>query len=69
MSVINWHFATEEGIAMCFLIEPVYGMTWLFIGPITIFYTAFYDNISIMFMNKSEQSRHGFPIFIYVKFP
>ena len=29
MSVRNWHFATEGGIAMSFLIEPVYCMTWI----------------------------------------
>ena len=29
ISVKNWHFATEEGIAMCFLTEPVYCMTWI----------------------------------------
>ena len=29
MSVRNWHFATAVGIAMCFLIEAVYCMTWI----------------------------------------
>ena len=29
MSVRNWHFATARGIAMRFLREPVYCMTWI----------------------------------------
>ena len=29
ISVKNWNFATEEGIAMSFLTEPVYCMTWI----------------------------------------
>ena len=29
ISVRNWHFATEEGTRMRFLIEPVYCMTWI----------------------------------------
>ena len=29
MSVRNWHFDTARGIAMRFLIEPVYCMTWI----------------------------------------
>ena len=29
ISVRNWHFATGRGIAMRFLIEPVYCMTWI----------------------------------------
>ena len=29
MSVRNWHFVTAGGIAMGFLIEPVYCMTWI----------------------------------------
>ena len=29
MSVTNLHFATARGIAMPFLIEPVYRMTWI----------------------------------------
>ena len=29
ISVRNWHFATEEGIGIRFLIEPVYSMTWI----------------------------------------
>ena len=29
ISVRNWDIATEEGIAMRFLIEPVYCMTWI----------------------------------------
>ena len=28
ISVRNWHFATAGGIAMRFLIEPVYCMIW-----------------------------------------
>ena len=29
MSVRNWHFGTAGGVAMRFLIEPVYCMTWI----------------------------------------
>ena len=29
MSLTNWHFAVEAGIAMSFPIEPLYCMTWI----------------------------------------
>ena len=29
ISVRNWYFTTEEGLAMRFPIEPVYWMTWI----------------------------------------
>ena len=29
ISVRNWHFATEESIAMCFIIEPIYCMSFI----------------------------------------
>ena len=34
MSIRNCHFATAGGIAMRFLIEPVYCMTWIWTPPI-----------------------------------
>ena len=36
ISVRNWHFTAEERIAMRFLIEAVYCMTWIWTQRFTI---------------------------------
>ena len=73
ISVRNWHFTTEEGKALRFLIKPVYCMTWIWAlhraqnklkSPIeedNIWVTLRYEPFNLMvanFKNSKNSSQH-----------